>query len=194
VLAGASALTPLAVAATKPHAKVVVATGSISCSKVSGLITFHPAEHHVGTVSERISVAFRASQCTTTGSNVKKVKSGSLSEVITRPTNACLSAMEVLSHPVHATGTWTAEKVKLHSTTGTFSGFAFVFAADGDVGVQIPNIGGSARVTGSFAGAHHGARSTAVGYINLTAKEVRAACRSPQGLSSLKITSGRATF
>lgn len=190
-----AALVPVAAsAATKHHAKVVVATGTISCGQVSGSITFHPAEHHVGTVPERISVVFHASRCTTKGSNVKKVQSGSLSEVITRPTNACLSAMEVLSHAVHASGTWAAGKMKLHSTTGTFSGFAFVFAANGDVGVMIPNNGGTARITGSFAGTNHGATSTAVGYINRTAKEVRAACLSPQGLSSLKITNGRATF
>jgi hypothetical protein len=192
-LAAASALAPV-VPAGATHAKVVVATGTISCSKVSGSITFHPAEHHVGTRPERIAVVFHTSHCVTTGSNVKSVTGGSLSEVITRPTNECASSLAIFSHPVHATGTWTAKRMRLHSTTGTFSGFAFTFATNGDVGVVIPNEGGTAHITGSFAGTNHGASSTAAGFINLTALEVRAACKSPQGLPLLRITSGRVTF
>jgi len=193
LLAGAVALAPLAPAgATKHHAKVIVATGSITCSKVSGSVTYHPAEHHVSTGPVRIVFVFHASHCTTKHSNVKNVTGGSLSEVVTKPTNACASGIS--SHPVHATGTWTAKKMKLHSTTGTFSGFGFVFANNGDVGVKIPNVGGTAHITGSFAGINHGATSTVVSYVNLTATEIRAACLSPKGLSSLRITRGRATY
>ena len=192
LLAVVVTVTPLAPAgATNHHVKTVVATGSVTCSKVSGSITYHPAEHHVSTEPVRIVFVFHASQCKTKNSNVKNVTGGSLSEVVVNPTNACASGIS--SHPVHATGTWTARNMKIHSTTGTYSGFDFVFAANGDVGVVIPNTGGSARITGSFAGTNHGATSTVVGYINLTATQVRAQCLSPQGLSSVKITSGRVT-
>jgi hypothetical protein len=193
LLASAGALVPLAPAgATKHPAKIVVATGSITCSSVSGSVTYHPAEHHVGTVPVRIAIVFRTSHCITTGSNVKRVTGGSLSEVVVKPTNACASG--IYSHTVHATGTWTAPRMKLRSSTGTFSGFDFAFAANGDVGVAIPNVGGTAHITGSFAGHNHGATSSAVAYINLTAQQVRAACLSSRGLTSLKITGGRATF
>ena len=192
LLVGIVGLVPLASAdASKDHAKMVVATGSIICNKVSGSVTYHPAEHHVSTGPVRIVFVFHASHCTTKDSNVKNVTGGSLSEVVTKPTNACASGIS--SHPVHATGTWTAKNVRLHSTTGTYSGFDFVIATNGDVGVVIPNSGGTAHITGSFAGTNHGATSKVVSYINLTATEIRAACLSPRGLSSVRITSGRVT-
>jgi hypothetical protein len=193
LLAGLVALAPLAqVGASTHRAKIVVATGSVTCTKVTGSVTYHPAEHHISTGPVRIVFVFHASQCRTKGSNVKDVTGGSLSEVVARPTNACASGIS--SHPVHATGTWTAKNVKLHSTTGIYSGFAFVFAPSGDVGVDIPETGGTAHITGSFAGTNHGATSTVVSYINLTATEVRAECLSPKGLSSVTITSGRVSY
>ena len=193
MLIGTAALIPPASASpAKSHPKVVVATGSVTCSKISGSISFHPAEHHVGTAREKITFVFRASHCVTSGSNVKNVTSGYLSEVVTRPDNACASGL--YSQPLHATGTWTAKNLRLRATTGKFSGFDFVCASNGDVGLVIPNKGGSAQITGSFAGSNHGATSTAVSYMNLTATQVRAACLSSQGLSSLKFTGGRVTF
>jgi hypothetical protein len=75
-----------------------------------------------------------------------------------------------------------------------FSGFSFVEAANGDVGVESPQPGGTARVTGSFAGANRGATSALVSYINLTAAQIRAACLSAKGLTSLTITGGRTRF
>lgn len=193
LLVGTAAFAPLtpAVASTH-HAKVVVATGDVSCGEVSGSVTYHPPEHHVGTVSEKIKFVFRASHCTTRGSDVKHVLAGSLSETVARPSNACASG--IFSHPVTATGSWKAKNLTLHDTTGTFSGWSFVFAANGDVGFEIPNKGGSARITGSFAGSNHGATSSIVSYINLSAKQVRAACLSAHGLASVRITRGRATF
>jgi len=193
LMASVMVLAPLSPAGgATHHAKMLVATGTIACTKVSGSVTYHPAEHHVSTGPVRIVFVFHASHCTTMRSNVKAVTGGSLSEVVTKPTNACASG--ITTHPVHATGTWTAKNVKLHSTTGTYSGFGFVFATNGDVGVVIPNTGGTAHITGSFAGTNHGATSTVVSYINLTATQIRAECLSPKGLTSVRITSGRVTY
>ena len=55
---------------------MVVATGSIICSKVTGSVTSRPAEHHVSTRTVRIVFVFHASHCTTRHSNVKNVTGG----------------------------------------------------------------------------------------------------------------------
>lgn len=179
-----------ATASKSTNHKVVVASGSITCTKVTGSIRFRPAVHHIGTQRETQTVTFRASKCTTRGSNVKHVTSGSLTVVVHRSSNSCISLLSS-EHP-RGTGTWSPKSV--HSTTASFTGFAFVSSKTGDVGFRVPNAGGSAKVTGSFAGKDHGKHSTATVYTNLTPGQFRSACLSSNGLSAQAIVSGVVTF
>jgi hypothetical protein len=69
-----------------------------------------------------------------------------------------------------------------------------VYNKAGDVGFTVPNTGGSATVTGSFAGTDHGKHSTATVFTNMTPIQFRDDCLSPTGLSRQAIVSGVATF
>jgi hypothetical protein len=178
-----------AVGATK-HPKVVVATGGVTCTKITGSITYHPAVRHVGTSAETQVFSFKASHCTTTHSNVKHVTGGSVTAVLHRPTNSCVDLLS--SEPSAGTGQWTPKTI--HSTSATFSGYTPVTNSHGDAGFTIPNTGGTARVKGSFAGANHGATSRATIYINMTTSQFVAACKSAAGLSRQSIISGVARF
>jgi len=168
----------------------VVATGSVVCTKVTGSTTFHPPVHHIGTGPETQVFVFHASGCTTSKSNVKHVTSGSLTVSIHRASNSCVDML--LSQPSKGSGTWKPNTI--HSTTASFSGFSFVNSKAGKAGFTVPNVGGKAVVTGSFAGTDHGARSTATVYTNLSALQFHAACMKPAGLAREPIVSGTAKF
>jgi hypothetical protein len=170
--------------------KVIVATGSVTCKKVTGSIVFRPAVRHVGTTAETQVVTFRASACTTKGSNVRRVTSGQLTVTVHRPSNSCVDLLS--TELPTGTGRWTPSST--HPTTASFSGLEFVDNKAGDVGFTVPNPGGTAHVTGSFAGTDHGRRSTATVYTNMTPLQFRDACLSAAGLSKQFIVSGVATF
>ncbi len=170
--------------------KGVVATGSVTCTHVTGSITFTPAVRHIGTTPETQVITVHASGCSTKGSNVKRVASGTLVVTLQRPSNSCVGLL--FTQLPKGTGTWKPSSI--HRTTASFSGFGFVYATSGDVGITVPNKGGSSTVTGSFAGRDRGRRSTATIYTNMTPDQFRNACLSPAGLSRQLIVSGVATF
>jgi hypothetical protein len=60
----------------------------------------------------------------------------------------------------------------------------------GDEGFTLPASGGTAKVTGSFAGSDLGATSTAQTFSNQTGKQLLTACGSSAGLASLQVASG----
>jgi len=186
------AVAPLVGPATPSSAKarVVVATGSVTCTTITGTVTFSPPVRHVGTRPETQTVSIRASHCRTSKSNVARVTGGRLVAAIHRPSNNC-SDLLVAESP-KSTGTWTPSSV--HSTTASFSGFSFVTNGVGDIGFTLPNAGGKARVTGSFAGKDHGARSHATVYLNMTAHQFVAGCLSAAGVAREVIIGGSATF
>ena len=132
--------------------KVVIATGSVVCTKVTGSSTFNPPVRHIGTGPETQVFVFHASGCTTSKSNVKRVTSGSLTVSIHRASNSCVDVL--LSQPSKGSGTWKPNTI--HSTTASFSGFSFVNNKTGKAGFTVSNVGGKAVVTGSFAGTDHG--------------------------------------
>ena len=181
-------ISPVADAA--PKAKVVVATGSIRCARVTGSITYNPPVRHVGTQPETQVFRFRASACSTTNSNVKRVTGGNLTVTVHRTTNSCVDLLA--THLSTSTGTWTPTSI--HTTSATFSGYVFVHNAAGDIGFTVPNPGAVARVSGSFAGKDHGRSSTATTFVSMTAAQLASACLSPAGLSKQSIVSGYATF
>jgi hypothetical protein len=182
ILSGLGAST----ASASKSAKVVVATGSITCRKVAGTITLSPPDRKGGTQPETMVWKITASGCTTIKSNVKHVTSGTVKAVVHEATNACGGL--VYSRSLHATIVWSPKSV--HSTSGTFSGFTFVRNKLGEEGFTMPNTGGTASVKGSFAGKDHGARTVITLYSNLTLAKFATACESKAGLAGYKIIGG----
>jgi len=131
-----------------------------------------------------------ASACTTSKSNVKHVKGGGLTDVVRSPTNACGGGGVFKAHSAHPR----VDPKSVHSTSASFSGFSFLQNKAGQEGFTIPNTGGNASVTGSFAGKDHGKRSVVTVYTNLTIAKFRTACKSKVGLTGYKIISGTAKF
>lgn len=189
LLVGSSALLG-ASRSTATGTRGVVATGSVTCTKLWGTITYHPAERHDGTLPERQEFVIHAGSCTTKGSNVKRVSGGTVTAWLGRATNNCTDLL--FSEPITGTGSWTPRTIR--RTTASFTGYSFVTTSGRPIGVRIPNVGGHVTVTGSFAGRDHGARTVASGVLNETPLAFEAACRSAAGLTSQRIVSGRVTF
>jgi hypothetical protein len=177
-------------AAKFSKSKVTVATGSITCRKLTGTVTLSPPDRKGGTKPEKTVFTIRTSECITTTSNVSHVKGGSLTVAVHALTNACggLVGSEALHVPI----TWSPKSI--HPTAGSFSGFSFVKNKADYEGFTMPSTGGTASVKGSFAGKNHGARSTITAYTNLTVAKFAAACESKAGLSKYSITSGTVKF
>ena len=177
-------------ASAAAKSKVTVATGSVTYRKVTGSISLSPPLRKGGTKPEKMTWTIHASACTTSKSNVKHVKGGGLTDVVRSPTNACGGV--VSSKRLAPTLAWTPKSV--HSTSASFSGFSFLQNKAGQEGFTIPNTGGNASVTGSFAGKDHGKRAVVTVYTNLTIAKFRTACKSKVGLTGYKIISGTAKF
>jgi hypothetical protein len=74
-----------------------------------------------------------------------------------------------------------------------FSGYSITSTPAGNGGFSFPDPGGTAKVTGSFAGSDAGASSTAALYFDPSVAQIQSVCRS-SGLSSLPVTSGTVTL
>ena len=170
--------------------KVIVATGRVMCRKVTGSITLSPPLQKGGMKPEKMVWKIHVSDCTTTKSNVKHVKGVNMISIVHRPNNACGGV--VYSKSMRPSFAWIPKSV--HSTSASFSGFSFLQNKAGEEGFTMPNSGGSASVTGSFAGKDHGKRSVVTLYTNLTIAKFRTACESKAGLPGYKIISGTASF
>jgi len=172
------------------NAKATVATGSVTCSKITGSINLSPPDQRGGTKPENMVWSINVSNCVTTGSNVVHVKGVRWTAAVHETTNACGAL--VYSKALHPSLKWNPKSV--HPTVAAFSGFTFVRNKAGQEGFIMPNPGGSASIKGSFAGKDRGARSVVTLYTNLTARQFLAACDSKAGLAGYRIVSGTATF
>ncbi len=189
------ALTLVGLSAAAPSGattRAKVATGSVTCTHVTGTIVYSPTIHHVGTRAGTQKFVLHISGCTTTGSNVRRVEGGTLTFSVHRSLNSCAELLaQVTSHPPVAV-LWKPSSVK--KSLITFSGFVYVLGPADHVGFHVPPSGGTATVSGSFAGRDHGARSSATLYTNTTARQFQAACEAPTGVSRQSIVSGTATL
>ena len=174
---------------TSTTSAATLATGKVSCSKVTGTITFVPPLTNSGTSAETTKVAYTASGCTPSGSNVSTVASAQGSATITDSTNGCTGI--ATSKPVKLAVVWSPTTIR--STAVSYSGYKVAANASGDYGFTLPNPGGSATVTGSFSGSG-GATSTASTYSDSTAAQIATACASSAGLASLTLTTGSFTI
>jgi hypothetical protein len=167
-----------------------VATGSVTCTSVTGTIAFNPPLTNSGTSPETTSITLTASGCTPAGSSASTVTSGTATATIQSATNGCLSLLT--SKPVAVAVAWSPSSI--HASVATFSGYAIVSDAGGNIGFGLPNSGGTATIAGSFAGTDNGATSKATTYSALTQTTLLAACATAAGVPSLAITNGSVTF
>lgn len=166
---------------------IVVARGSVQCTGVTGSVDFAPPLTTKGTTAETTTISVTSTGCTVTGSNVNAVKSGIGSATISSPTNSCAGLLTPRPLQVHIT--WDPSLV--HSSVVTFSGYTVdTNGPGGGGGFTLPDTGGTAKVSGSFAGSDKGAGSTAATYSSMTTNQLLAACGSSAGLASIPVTSG----
>jgi hypothetical protein len=178
------AVTPTTLAGGK------VATGSVTCTNVTGTIAFNPPLTNGGTSPETTSITLTASGCTPTGSSASTVTGGTATATIQSATNGCLSLLT--SKPVAVAVAWSPSSI--HASVATFSGYAIVTDASSHIGFGLPNSGGTASIAGSFAGADNGAASKATTYSGQTQTTLLAACATAAGVPSLAILNGSVTF
>ncbi|HUY22248.1 MAG TPA: hypothetical protein VMV22_07890 [Acidimicrobiales bacterium] len=167
-----------------------VATGSVTCTNVTGTITFTPPLTNSGTSAEATRISLAAAGCTTAGSTGIQVASGTATATITSPTNGCVSLLS--SKPVVVAVAWSPSSI--HASVASFGGYAIVTDAAQHTGFGLPNAKGTASVDGSFAGTDHGATSTAATYSSLTTTQLLTACGTTAGLAALTIASGTVTL
>jgi hypothetical protein len=182
VVGAACSSTPASTAPT-----VVVARGSVQCSTVTGSVDFAPPLTTKGTSAETTTISVTSSDCAVTGSNVNAVKSGVGTATISSPTNSCAGLLT--PRPLSVDVTWDPSLV--HTSVVMFSGYTVdTNGPGGGGGFTLPDTGGTAKVTGSFAGSDKGAGSTAATYSSMTTNQLLAACGSSTGLASIPVTSG----
>ena len=175
---------------TSSAPKVVVATGDVSCTGVTGTVSFAPSLTNTGKSPESASISVTSTGCTTSGSDVH-VTSGAGTATLSDPTNSCTGLVTPRQLTVDIT--WTPSTV--HSSEVTFSGFSVATnGPGGGGGFTLPSASGTAKVSGSFAGSDHGAGSTSAVYSSDTVTKLLAACGSAAGLASIPVTSGSLTL
>ena len=165
------------------------ATGAVTCSNIIGGLSFSPPLTATGSGPETASIRLQASGCTTSGSSVSTVTSGTAKVTLTSPDSTCAGVLTLRS--VALTIRWAPPSI-LPSTL-TFSGYSIVSKPSGSGGFTFPDPGGTAKVTGSFAGSDGGAGSTATIYFDPSVAQIQTVCRS-SGLASIPVTSGTVTL
>jgi len=167
-----------------------VAAGSVTCTNVTGTITFTPPLSNTPTGPETTRLSLTATGCTTAGSSGTQVTSGTATATIQSSTNGCVSLLT--SKPVVVAVAWSPSSI--HASVASFGGYAIVTGAAQHTGFGLPNAKGSVSVAGSFAGADNGAKSTASTYSDLTSVQLLTACGTAAGLPQLAIANGSVTF
>jgi hypothetical protein len=165
---------------------LTLATGGVTCTGMTGSLTFTPPLTNKGGSAESTAIALSSSGCTAKGSNVSTVTGGTASATISSTSNSC--AELITSRALTINIAWAPATIR--PSVLTFSGYGGTTAPSGGEGFKLPNPGGTAKVTGSFSGSDHGASSTAVALSNETTTQLLTACGSPAGLTSVQVTSG----
>jgi hypothetical protein len=179
----------LATGCSSNSTPATVATGSVTCTHLTGRLAFSPRLTTRGGTTLSTAIVLKATGCTTSESNVPSVTSGNVTTTISSTSNACNRVLTLRSLTVKAT--WTPANIR--ASVISFSEYSLSSSRSGAGGFTFPNPGGTAKVTGSFAGSDNGANSIAVVVFNRTITQLLAACRS-SGLASIPVTSGRVTL
>jgi hypothetical protein len=159
------------------------ATGSITCQNITGTADFSPPLTLSGSATDTTTITLTSTECTTSGSDVTKVVSGTATVHNTSGSSSCVALLN--SRPLTATVNWDPDTIE--PSVVSFSGYSPTEA--GGTGFLFPGTGHSAKVTGSFAGANHGADSSASAFTTESTTQILGECSGP-GLASIPISSG----
>jgi hypothetical protein len=128
----------------------------VTCNDVTGSLAFSPpltaTGAGAGAGAETGTIRLHATGCATSGSNVSAVGSGTAAVSLTSPTSTCSGVLTL--RPVALTTHWTPSTVT--PSVLTFSGYSIASRPTGNGGFSFPDPGGTAKVTGSFAGGRRG--------------------------------------
>lgn len=180
----------LATGCSLTSATVVVATGGVTCTNMTGMLSFSPPLKTNGDEAESIAISLMATRCTTSGSNISSVTGAETYTTILSPSNACSGILTL--RPFTTKVIWNPETIG--PSVVHFSEYSFSSDRSGSEVFTLPNPGGTARVTGSFAGSDKGAGSTATAYLGRTLKQLLTACSTNLGLALVPVASGRVTL
>lgn len=176
--------------AAPPTTTFTLASGEVTCTNITGALTFSPPLTTKGGSAESTVIALTAAGCSTQGSNVPTVTGAAESTTISSATNSCTGLLTSRALTIHIA--WTPSTIR--PSVLTFSGYGGTSSSSGDVGFALPSHGGTAKVTGSFSGTDHGAGSTATAISSQTGTQLLAACGSSAGLTSIQVSSGTVTL
>jgi hypothetical protein len=185
------ALTPAAAGAKS------AASGTITCSAVTGTVTFKPGLHsntlpskHHGISKEAVNLDLAKSGCVVGGDSSPVGDTGNFT---TKSTVSGQFTCAVLAANPGPGSSWTVKwGGKLTSSVVGFpDSQETAQGPDNVIGANYPApVTGNASVTGSYPGADAGASSTLVWETSTPVTQVEAACASTSGLTSLTVTSG----
>lgn len=170
------------------------APGTITCTQITGKITFTPPLTLAGNANSEVTKTTTTSTHCTVSTGTAPTKGVTHSTITKTSTNNTANSCTGLatSVPVTEHVVWTHTPL-IANTTVKFSGLMQATEpVSGDAGFTLPNTGGTASVTGSYPGTDHGKTSTATVYTNKTASQIATACAT--GVASLTIDAGSATL
>lgn len=192
-------------AIASPKTEVKVATGSVTCQKLTGTISFSPPVRKGGNQPLTLTVVVHARDCSTSHSNVAHVSGGNITVVNHRATNGC---GKLGSGQTGGTATEQWLPSSIASTNVSYTGFYTGFngprpsSEQDDVGLWAGTLLVSSKyphgvafglviAKGSFAmGTPSESMAGIVMSTSTTLAEFRAACLTSAGLGQLSVVSG----
>ena len=166
---------------------IPVVPGTLDCTSVTGKLSFKPPMKMTGTAAVTETFSLKATGCagSQTGSTV--LHPGPIHfPQLPFPSTGCFPPLDSKPSP----WPWPGGPVVYAASTVTFSADQQITNGSGDIGGQFPASGGTASVTGSFAGSDSGASSTMEVFSNMTSSQITASCSSKKGLRSISIVRG----
>jgi len=173
-----------------PRVRSSMTVRSLSCSAITGLISFTPPLTLTGHENELVAVRLDLRGCKSTPSNVANAHLvGLATGDFDGGTNNCIGI--VSSRPVKVTITWMPESIVRAKSQVSYSGYTVISAgAQGKEALSLPGAQGVGSVRGGFVGSRGRESSEATLVSNYTTNQILGICGSSQGLQSLPITSG----
>jgi hypothetical protein len=169
----------------------VAQPGTLTCSTITGTLTFNPPLSATGATSGTETTAIKvAVKGCTSGSATVKPKSGKVStSQVTNGGNSCTGLAKPSTTAETLTTAWSPKTIA--ATTISFPGYTPVTSPT--VGFQLGGTGTTGSAGSSYLGSDSGKTSTAKVLTGDTSTQFLATC-DKSGIKTLKITSGTVTL
>lgn len=161
--------------------------GTVTCSQVTGRVSFEPPLVEGGTASEAATLALTIKGCVAAGGGTSPTVAHGAGE-LPMASNTCTNLASRTKAGLDIVISW--RPTTDGSTTLSFPGFTPTTGSS--LGLHMG--GRHTRVTGSYAGSDRGATSTAAMTFGSSPADVTSACASSTGLKRLKIQAGVLTL